>query len=128
MQDKKQILGIISFILILIFIMFIFISLNKNNTEYNNTPGYYDTFAQCVADYGLSMYGAEWCTFCAKEKKELGNSFRLINYIECPENIQLCLDKEIEAYPTWSDKANNKFVGFQGPSGLARITNCELPK
>lgn len=60
-----------------------------------------DAFAKCLTEKGWVMYGAEWCGHCKVQKALFGDSFKYIKYIECPDNTQLCLDKEISGYPTW---------------------------
>lgn len=89
--------------------------------------GKYDAFAKCVADKGLVMYGAVWCSHCQKEKASFGDSFKYITYVECPDNIKLCTDKGVNGYPTWIDSAGKKYEGEQGVDGIAKITGCTLP-
>lgn len=125
MQDKKQIILTIVVIVIVILIVTAFSFSGNGNSE---QIGQYDDFAKCVADYGLTMYGAEWCSHCLAEKKAFGDSFKYINYIECPDNIQLCVDTGIIGYPTWVDKNGKKYEGEQGLKSIAQITNCELPQ
>jgi len=60
-----------------------------------------DAFAKCLTEKGFTMYGAEWCSHCKAEKAMFGSSFKYINYVECPDNLQLCIDKGIAGYPTW---------------------------
>ena len=73
------------------------------------------------------MYGAVWCSHCQKEKAGFGDSFKYINYVECPDNIKLCTDKGVNGYPTWIDSAGKKYEGEQGVGGIAKITGCTLP-
>lgn len=84
-----------------------------------------DAFAQCLAEKGATMYGAKWCTHCQKQKKAFGKSFRFINYIECPDNIELCLSKGVQSYPTWiiNDK---KYEGEQSLESISQISGCAL--
>jgi hypothetical protein len=139
MQDKKQIGLTLVYIVIIILIIGIFAYLNnKNGLENGGVVGTstaidytatstLDGFAQCVADNGLTMYGAKWCSHCVKEKQAFGSAFKYISYVECPDNIKLCTDKGINGYPTWIDGTGKKHEGEQGPSGLAKITGCVLP-
>ena len=60
-----------------------------------------DSFAKCLTVKGFSMYGAEWCPHCKDQKALFGDSFKYINYVECPQNTNLCLAKGIQGYPTW---------------------------
>ncbi|OGY90969.1 MAG: hypothetical protein A3H70_04090 [Candidatus Komeilibacteria bacterium RIFCSPLOWO2_02_FULL_48_11] len=84
-----------------------------------------DSFAQCLTDKGVAMYGAKWCLHCQNQKKAFGKSFRLIKYLECPDNIELCLAKDIQGYPTWiiNDK---KYEGEQSLASLSQISDCPL--
>lgn len=86
-----------------------------------------DGFAQCVASKGLTMYGAEWCPHCKKEKNRFGAAFKYVSYVECPDNVQVCLAKGIKGYPTWIDASGTLYEGEQGLDGLAKISGCELP-
>jgi hypothetical protein len=122
MQDKKQVMWIVVILIIMVILISFFAYASKPE------PGKYDTFAQCVASKGLTMYGSEWCGHCANEKKAFGDSFRFINYVECPDNIKLCTDKGINGYPTWMDNLGNKYEGARGLKGIAEITGCELPE
>jgi hypothetical protein len=60
-----------------------------------------DAFAKCLTDKGFVMYGAAWCSHCAAQKALFGDSFKYIKYVECPDNINFCLDKGVQGYPTW---------------------------
>jgi hypothetical protein len=86
-----------------------------------------DVFAKCVASKNVTMYGAVWCSHCLAEKKAFGDSFKYVPYVECPDNVQLCIDKGINGYPTWIDGTGKKYEGEQGLSGVAKISGCFLP-
>ena len=73
--------------------------------------GYLKGFAQCLADKGITMYGASWCPHCQNEKKAFGDAFRYVPYVECPDNPNVCLNKGVEAYPTWIFPDGRKLVG-----------------
>lgn len=87
-----------------------------------------DEFAQCLTDKGAVMYGAEWCAHCQNQKKEFGDSFRLVSYVECPQNTQTCLEKGISGYPTWILADGQKLVGEQELEKLSQKTGCALPQ
>ena len=82
--------------------------------------------AQCLADKKITMYGADWCSHCAAEKARFGEYFKLVPYIECPENTKLCIDKGIEGYPTWILPDGTKLAGEQGLEGIARASGCSF--
>ena len=87
----------------------------------------YDTFAQCLASKNLTMYGAVWCSYCKAQKALFGDSFKYVSSVECTENPNECMAKNIESYPTWIDENGEKYVGLQGLEKLSEISSCELP-
>lgn len=93
-----------------------------------NTANALDSFAQCIRDKGVTMYGASSCKYCQQEKKEFGSSFQFIPYVECPTNTQTCIAKNIEGYPTWIFPDGKRLLGFQGVNKLAQETGCEIPR
>lgn len=98
-----------------------------NATDTNQATSSLDSFAQCLASKNLTMYGAEWCPHCKKEKNRFGSAFKYVPYVECPDNVQLCLAKGVNGYPTWIDAGGTLYEGEQGLEGLAKISGCELP-
>lgn len=95
-----------------------------NNKAQTNTA--MDVFAKCVAAAGAVMYGADWCPHCQNEKNAFGESFKFINYVECPDNPNLCLQKGIKGYPTWIFGDGSALVGEQGLERLSQATACPL--
>lgn len=104
------------------------IFLFSKSTSAPSVLGKFDDFAKCVSSKNVTMYGAVWCSHCAKEKAAFGDSFKYINYVECPDNIKLCIDKGVNSYPTWIDGVGIKYEGEQGLGGIAKISNCILPQ
>lgn len=96
-------------------------------------PGKYDGLAQCLKDKGAVFYGAFWCRHCQAQKKMFGNSEKLLPYVECSNpdgqsQTQICIDKEINQYPTWEFADGSRVTGEQQPSVLAEKTGCALPQ
>lgn len=89
-------------------------------------PGQYDKFAECLRDKGVVMYGADWCPHCQNEKRAFGESFKYVNYVECPKNPKICLDAGIESYPTWIFADGRKLEGEQGLEKLAKESGCNI--
>lgn len=85
----------------------------------------YDEFAQCLTEKGAVMYGTYWCKYCNLQKKEFGDSFRYINYIECSEKPDECTEKGIDGFPTWIIN-DQKYEGRQPLQKLSSITKCKL--
>jgi thiol-disulfide isomerase/thioredoxin len=94
---------------------------------FGNKTGALDTFAQCLAQKGATMYGAYWCPHCQDEKAAFGDSFQYVNYVECTVKTNECTAAGIESFPTWIFPDGRKFVGEQGLQNLAKESGCVLP-
>ena len=95
-------------------------------------PGMYDAFAKCIAASGAKFYGAFWCPHCAAQKQEFGTSEQFLPYIECslPDEsgqTQICIDNNIQSYPTWVFPDGTRLTGTTALDVLAQKTGCALP-
>lgn len=95
------------------------------------TPGKYDAFAQCIADSGAKFYGAYWCPHCQAQKTTFGKSAKKLPYVECAlsqdKQTQICIDKNIQSYPTWEFPDGTRVTGQQTFEELAAKTSCAVP-
>ncbi len=125
---NKQNKIILIFVVVLIFITIVFAVLELQNKK-EITSVNYDDFAKCLTEKNAVMYGAEWCSHCKEQKTVFGDSFKYVNYVECPDNIKLCLEKGILGYPTWIIGTSTKIEGFDENTmqELSRATSCPLP-
>src|SRR3989338_5920007 len=97
-----------------------------------------DSFAQCLAEKNVKMYGSYVCSACLAQIKMFGGhegSFRHIDYIECHPRgpnpqTDLCLKRDIKKTPTWIlEKDGNeikRLEGFQVEESLAEFSGCSL--
>jgi len=90
-------------------------------------PSNLDAFAKCLAQKGITMYGAAWCPHCQSQKKLFGNAFQYVPYVECPNTPKLCLEKGVDGYPTWITADGTKLIGEQSLEQLSKTTSCSLP-
>lgn len=124
MEKQNKIIMIGAFLLCLAIMIYAFS--NKGSKSVN-----YDNFAQCLTNNAAVFYGAEWCSHCKEEKNTFGESFKFINYVECPQNTQICIDKGIKGYPTWIIGTSTDFIeGFDKNTTFKQLserTGCELP-
>ena len=81
-----------------------------------------DSFAQCLADKNVTMYGAYWCGHCQNQKKAFGESFRFVPYVECTQDPNKCLAAGVDAYPTWIFPASPA----GGPNGKKLVGELEI--
>lgn len=89
--------------------------------------GNLDSFAQCLAEKKVAMYGTYSCLHCQTEKARFGSSFKYVPYVECTEETQKCISAGVEAYPTWVLQDGTKLVGEQGLEKLSEASGCPLP-
>lgn len=93
--------------------------------------GKYDSFAQCITDSGAKFYGTFWCPHCQAQKAKFGKSAKFLPYIECStadgqNQLQVCKDAGITAYPTWFFANASSTTGELELSDLAEKTGCPL--
>jgi hypothetical protein len=89
-------------------------------------------FAKCLTEKEAKMYGAYWCPHCQDQKKEFGDAWSEINYIECslPGGrgvTEICEKSGIESYPTWEFAGGDRLTGKLSFGQLSANTGCELP-
>lgn len=99
--------------------------------QYQNTPGQYDAFAECINISGAKFYGTFWCSHCQNQKKAFGKSAKLLPYIECstPDGngqLPVCADADIKAYPTWVFADGSEETGELSFQKLAEKTSCQI--
>jgi len=98
---------------------------------YYSISGYFvktdnlDDFAKCLTSKGTVLYGAELCGHCKQQKEMFGESFKYVNYVECPENQALCNQKGITGYPTWIINGM-PYPGVQPFEKLKELTGCSV--
>ena len=101
------------------------------------TPGKYDAFAQCLQSKGAKFYGAFWCPHCQAQEKDFQMSRQQLEtiglYTECstPDangQTQICKDKNIKGYPTWTFADGSELTGEIPLQQLADKTSCVLPQ
>ena len=101
----------------------------------SSEPGKYDTFAQCLVSNGTKMYGAWWCLHCNDQKKDFGDSWKLMmqggGYVECStddrQQLQVCTQAGINSYPTWRFPDGTDQTGRLDMFTIAKKSGCTLP-
>ncbi|MBM5789976.1 hypothetical protein FJZ23_02740 [Candidatus Parcubacteria bacterium] len=95
-------------------------------------PSKYDSFAQCLTENGVKMWGTWWCPHCANQKALFEGAFDHIEYIECSTPgsramTQVCRDAGIQGYPTWEFADGSRLSGERTLEELGEKAACELP-
>ncbi len=99
-------------------------------TEYSESD--LASLATCLADTGVKMYGAFWCTHCQAQKRAFGEAQSLMPYVECStpdgkNQVQVCADAGITSYPTWEFADGGIIMGEVPLQQLAQRAQCEFP-
>ena len=115
------------------FILFLVVAGLGSSVLIKSGPGKLDTFAQCLEEKGAIFYGAFWCPHCQAQKRMFGNSANLLPYVECStpdgqNQLQVCIDKQIQQYPTWDFADGSRLTGEVPLAQLAEKTECILPE
>ncbi len=118
-KNKIYTAGFIVLVLALVFVLWYFSVPRESSPEL-------DSFAKCLAEKQVTMYGASWCSHCQNEKRGFGTSFKYVPYVECTEETEKCAAAGIEAFPTWTFPDGRKFVGEQGIQKLSELSGCSL--
>ncbi|MAF51379.1 MAG: hypothetical protein CMH64_04790 [Nanoarchaeota archaeon] len=94
-----------------------------------------NSFAKCLRDSGLKMYGSYTCAICKKQRSLFDSSFEIIGEVEChprgenPET-ERCLKMDIQKTPTWileKDEIEIKRLeGYQTLENLAELSGCQI--
>jgi len=87
--------------------------------------GTYNTFSRCLTEKGVVMYGTETCFHCKNQRAKFGDSFKYINYTDCDKNRELCIEKNILAFPTWVFANDGVLQGEQPFEILGNISGCQ---
>jgi hypothetical protein len=98
---------------------------------YTKSPasGRYDSFAQCLTENDVKMYGAFWCPHCQNQKKAFGASWQYVTYIECSlpdgrSQTEFCQRANIKGYPTWEFGDGSRIEGEASFEQLAQRSGC----
>jgi len=86
----------------------------------------HDDLAQCLTKQGVVMYGTEWCPHCQDQKRDFGESFRYVTFINCDINQGACDAAGVEGYPTWSFPQGEPLFGEQELTVLAERAGCSV--
>jgi hypothetical protein len=84
-----------------------------------------EEFAKCLTESGVVMYGTKYCGHCSNQKESFGDAFEFVNYVECTENRDLCVAKNIMSVPAW-EIDGEFYVGEQKFGTLSNLSGCPL--
>jgi hypothetical protein len=83
-----------------------------------------EELAKELSSQGWVMYGTERCPWCIKQKEEFSDAFRYINYVDCEENRQACIDAGIKGIPCWISPNGTLHSGYHNLTKLAQLASA----
>lgn len=119
-------------ILLIVVTMFLATGCGEENAATGDegyTPAEIEEIAKCMTENGAIMYGSVSCPHCTDQKARFGDAIKFINYLECnayesPEDAKICIEKGIEALPTWDLPSGERIFGNYPISELAEKSGC----
>lgn len=102
----------------------------QGSTPPTNPPSLpsYRSFAVCLREKGLKMYGTKTCPNCIKQKELFGDGVNELTLIDCDDQASLCQEKNIRGYPTWEFPDGRMIGGVIPLEYFSQQTGCALPK
>lgn len=97
----------------------------ENDGEVVVDVEYTTRLANCMTENWTKMYGTARCSHCDDQRNLFGEWFANVDYTDCDEDRQSCLDAGVRGFPTWIDGEGNSFPGTQTLDRLATISGCE---
>ncbi|MDP3989907.1 MAG: hypothetical protein Q8Q01_01745 [archaeon] len=124
------IIGIVAFV----FLVMLILPSEITGFAVFSGSGEHDLFASELAESGVKMYGAYWCSHCAEQKKIFGSSwgeFKDKGYIECSlpnaaGQTDECNVAGIKSYPTWEFADGSRISGVMPLEQLSVVTGISL--
>src|SRR3989338_3129999 len=128
------------FLIALLVFIIVLSSCTSQTTEQSSqtSSANLDSFAQCLKEKGVKMYGSYICSACLAQIKMFGGhegSFKYIDYVECHPRgpnpqTDLCLKRDIKKTPTWILEKDgveiNRLEGYQTFELLGEFSGCQF--
>lgn len=129
---KKSLITIILF-LIVIFFMSAFLFSNNRNDNHNNgndDNNYtFEEFNKCLADFGMVIYGSEWCPACNALVQTLGGNDKVKSvYVDCTKEGERCQEELKTNFIPEIQINGVVYDGSRSLSALSDLTGCKIPK
>ena len=113
---KRKVMKAITFLIIFGVVIFAAFLITSKGEETSNEV------AKCIGENSI-LYTQLGCHACETQKDLFGESYQLLNKIDCYYNPEKCIDTNITATPTWIINGE-KYVGVQSIEELKELTNC----
>jgi len=85
-----------------------------------------EEFSSCIGEKA-ELYTTATCPHCKAQKDLFKIYVGNLNIIDCTENPDICVEKEVRFVPTWIINGE-KYIGEKSLEKLSELTGCELNK
>lgn len=85
-----------------------------------------DNLAKCLTSKWIKLYGMAGCPYCKAQIELFGDDFQYINYINCSEDPNVCVEKWISGVPAWEFVDGSTKSGLHSLEDLADLVGCNL--
>jgi hypothetical protein len=85
-----------------------------------------DNLAKCLTSKWIKLYGMAGCPYCKAQIELFGDDFQYINYINCSEDPNVCVEKWISGVPAWEFIDGSIKSGLHSLEDLADLVGCNL--
>ncbi len=83
-----------------------------------------EALAKELSAQGWTVYGTDRCSWCIKQKDDFGDGFKYINYVNCEENRQACIEAGISGIPCWLSPDGTLHPGYHNLTRLAQLATA----
>ena len=83
-----------------------------------------EELANELSAQGWTMYGTDRCPWCVKQKEKFDDAFKYINYVNCEENRQACIEAGIRGIPCWLSPDGTLHSGYHNLTRLAQLATA----
>jgi hypothetical protein len=122
MEKKTKLFITFMSLIVLVGSLYYFTDFISKVTGYFTGESETAKLAQCLSEKGAEFYGTELCADCEKQRKLFGQSFKLINEINCGKDKSLC--PNIREIPAWYINKDIHY-GLKTLNELKELSGCE---
>lgn len=115
-MNKKYAMNLIIVLAILIFAGLILKQDDSTGTTVN------EELTKCIGE-NSKLYVQLGCSYCETQEKMFGDTYKLLDSIDCFYKKEECNIANIRATPTWVIKGE-KYEGVQSINKLQKLTGC----
>ena len=122
METKTKVTITFSFIILLVFVLYVSTDWFSKVTGYFSGEGEIEKLVLCLNNNNAEFYTSVSCADCERQAKIFGDSFAKIKSVNCGAQKELC--PNIRAIPAWYIDGQIAY-GLKTIDELKALGNCE---